>query len=788
MKIAIVGYNLFGVGGTSRSNINLIMELLDVKGVEITYYNIRKIPFRAVSKFVKSYPKIGTKIEYRHFVKLFEDDPKDVYILTRENLFILSKVIKELFPNSLTIGEVHAPLPQIQPEIDLSKESIDVYRVATERSKRNFSNRIGDYSGEIIPFPVSTRHLVYDKELSYHSPKIKNLYIYSRFDELQKDISYAIKLMDYLVNYKGDSEFKLYIQGTGPSEKLYNNLIDSYKLRENIFINQGIPSDAIYLSTARNETFGYSISEAFTSGRRVLLYEGDDHVLKDIYGNYLTFGWLTKHIESDAELIQIFVKKKFTTKDFQHDIAEAEKYSIINSYGEVFIDTLIHDKKVLKYQGNVQKQKVIDMVYAQDTSAKMSLLSMIYNFSINSFPGIKKLFMQDKIHTTLRRIYGSLYKVPKVDLPIQNNFAFIESFHGKSFAGDPKYLALELRKKNPEMQIFVSSVSDLVDDEVLAYNFHPVRLGSQDYIHKFRQCRFVITNGNTLDKCGKRNGQVFLQTWHGLPLKKMVADLENEEQRKIEASAFLPRMKRWDFLTTSSEFNTKLLKSAFMLNQNEKLQILEYGAPRNGYLIQNKGNIKEKERIHNKYFNRPYEGKKYLLYCPTWRRGSRKQITTLNLVEIIKNLPTEYEIIVKLHPLEGDLRGYYANLDSRIHCFFNEIVDIQELFLLSEVLITDYSSAMFDYAHLNRRIIILQEDVNEYNKQIGQYFTIEDLLGLKGEKYSELELCEKILEENEDTSYNNLIIKELMEQDSPNSARRIIDKIFEEIRDEKDYI
>ncbi len=111
---------------------------------------------------------------------------------------------------------------------------------------------------------------------------------------------------------------------------------------------------------------------------------------------------------------------------------------------------------------------------------------------------------------------------------------FIESFHGKSFAGDPKYLALSLQRKKTRILFFVSSINELVDQEIYSYGMIPVRLGSREYIQKFKTSKLIIINGNSLDKVGKSSKQIFLETWHGFPLKKkMVADLMDEEQKDI---------------------------------------------------------------------------------------------------------------------------------------------------------------------------------------------------------------------------------------------------------------
>ncbi|MGJ5703224.1 CDP-glycerol glycerophosphotransferase family protein, partial [Staphylococcus equorum] len=94
-------------------------------------------------------------------------------------------------------------------------------------------------------------------------------------------------------------------------------------------------------------------------------------------------------------------------------------------------------------------------------------------------------------------------------------------------------------------------------------------------------------NGNSWDKVYKHNDQVFIQTWHGFPLKKMVNDLSDDIEKTTQLMQFKPRMMKWDYLITSSNTNTMLLKSAFPLEENPNLNILQQGAPRNEYLIEN---------------------------------------------------------------------------------------------------------------------------------------------------------------------------------------------------------
>ncbi|MGX7162267.1 CDP-glycerol glycerophosphotransferase family protein [Enterococcus massiliensis] len=775
MSIGIIGYDLFGTGGTSRSNINLINEFLEI-GETVTYFNL--LPF-SKKKIKKIEEEILDRksINFSTVDKFRESDSCDTYIITRESLFLFSKVIKLSFPDSKVIGEVHAPLDLIEPEVDLCPDSIDVYRVATESIKEEFCKRIkGD---NVVVFPVSARHIKKFNMTYQNNENRKNFLIYSRFDERQKDIAYAIKLMEYYVNKLKKKNYFLYINGNGSGEILYRKLIELYSLQSYVFINQEKPNAYIYLSTARYETFGYSIMEAFSEGKQIILYHGDDQSLSDIYQGFKSICWINKNIFSDSQEIDRFLSCSFSEsqKKYAADVEHARETLTLRDYGRQYILTVINSKYKKEYTSSVSQELIYNKLMENNNLKKERLILNVY-LRMKELPFIGKVVSSNYIKNSIKKAL-SLFKKKKLSTDrllegkLWNNFIFVESFHGKSFSGDPKYLALALKKENPEMIIYVSSINELVDMEILDNGCIPLRLGGNQYIEKFRKSKLVILNGNSLDKVGKVKGQIFLQTWHGFPLKKMVFDLENQEQQKIESQAFLPRMLKWDYLLSSSSRNTELFYSAFMLEKNDYLQIIEKGAPRNSYLINNKNNKNEKIRIIQKYFNQPFGGeKKYILYCPTWRKNKRKKVSALDLKKVVQGLPSDYEIIVKLHPLESKLFDTYRNIDSRVHCFPNELTDIQELFLISDVLITDYSSAMFDYAHLKKKTIVLQEDKTDYQKLIGWYFDLAAETGLTGRNLTEKELADEIMQPSK-TEYNTIIEKKYLNRDSSETIKEI---------------
>jgi len=783
IKIGIVGYDLFGTGGTTRSNTNLINEFL-ADNKEIIYFNL--LPFSSLK--VKKIKKLfinPDKIQFYQLKDFSESQEADTYIITRESLFVFAKIIKKKLPQVKVIGEVHTPLSLIDPETDFAPDAIDTYRVATEKIKQELKDKFKD--NNIVVFPVSIRHLankVQNKDVSLKNINSEvNFLVYSRFDESQKDIAYSIKLMDYLVHRAGKNHYKLYINGTGTGEILYKNLIGLYQLSENVFLNHKVPEYGIYLSTARYETLGYSIIEAFIDGRPIVLYKGDDNSLKDIYRDFKSFCWLEKNIIKDAQEIIHFVNENYSEKLhlFKHDIPLVEDLSPLEDYGKKYEATILSAPLINKQRFEGKTDNLYQMIYDQNNLSKDTFALKIY-LRLKEMRVIGPIVSSVKTKEMLKRLMRKTEATPTSDILLKGNlrddFVFVESFHGKSFAGDPKYLAIALKKNFPEYTFYVSSVNELVDMEIYSYGMIPVRLGGKQYVTKFRKSKLVILNGNSLDKAGKVEGQIFLETWHGVPLKKMVADLVDFRQRETEVSAFIPRMKKWNYLITSSPRNLKLFESAFQLEKNTQLKILKSGAPRNAFLIKNKDNTALKNKLLGKYFNYNFElGKKYILYCPTWRKQKRDAISQLDFIKVLNQLPNEYELIVKLHPLESELINYYNNLDPRIHCFFNEISDIQELYLIADILITDYSSAMFDFAHLDKKIIILQEDAVDYENSIGWYFDLEKLTGLMGKSYTEEELaCE--IKHNNEKLYNQKILQNLLSWDAIDTEKNIIKQLM----------
>ncbi|WP_046836391.1 CDP-glycerol glycerophosphotransferase family protein [Staphylococcus succinus] len=769
MRINILGFNIFAKGGTSRSNINLIKAFLE-NGHEVKYFNKQDFEPSEITKLIIHERFESAKFKVYTMEDYDEMSNGDILIITREDLFKCSRIVKQKNEGIKIVGEIHGPLEYISEDIDLSLDTIDSIRVSTKSIKGKFEIKYEFNS--VFNNYVNAQHIKINENPSNTK---RNLLIKSRFEDEIKDISYVIKLMNYIKKNTDRQDIQLYIKGYGPSETLYKNLVKYYNLESNVHINGKEPVNYVYVSTSPYETLGYSILETLAAGNQSLVYRGDDNVLEEIYSKYNGIKFLEKNLIADSKKVLEVFDNKYTRNERQEDVGNLTEDFVNDNYAEEYL------KRLYEVLSNDNKSHSPIYKLKRDNTAKLHKLNRRKNMyeKLKSKEFFNKLLNSNIVFTKMRKLYD--YRKNKLEMKIlddidpEENKVFIESFHGSNFSGDPKYIALKIKEQFKDKKVFVSSSNSLVDIEIRNHGFIPVRFGSEKYKKTFRACKYVFMNGNSWDKVSKDSRQVFIQTWHGFPLKKMVNDLSNVQEKEAQLKQFIPRMKKWDYLITSSDINTMLLQSAFQLQKNNKLNIIESGAPKNEYLLNN-NSVEEWNRIQNKYLFEHDPNAKYILYCPTWRKGQRDSLTKINLIKLLQNLPEEYKIIVKLHPNESRLRGRYNNLDSRIHCFYNEFVDIQELYILSEAMITDYSSTIFDYAHLNKPIFLLQEDTNDYQQEVGFYFDLEEIGNFPEAAKDEVKLANQLTRIKR-INYNS-VTKTLMNKDSIGATNKILDTVF----------
>jgi CDP-glycerol glycerophosphotransferase (TagB/SpsB family) len=260
-------------------------------------------------------------------------------------------------------------------------------------------------------------------------------------------------------------------------------------------------------------------------------------------------------------------------------------------------------------------------------------------------------------------------------------------------------------------------------------NTNVVIYGTDEYFKAYARSKYWIVNCRIPYRVVKKTGQVFVQCWHGTPLKKLGFDIEMDDNPKVSRSslryAYSIDARRIDYFISPSPYASKCFISGFGLN---KEQVLELGYPRNDALLQNPPDldlIKKLKRSLNIVADATV-----ILYAPTWRDNSfcneRQSHILHNPLEDEGFLSKFSDDVVFLY------RGhYFTDLQNESSRFIDvtNYNNINDLLLISDLLITDYSSVFFDYSLLNKPILFFMYDRNEYESKIrGMYLDLDDAL------------------------------------------------------------
>ena len=315
------------------------------------------------------------------------------------------------------------------------------------------------------------------------------------------------------------------------------------------------------------------------------------------------------------------------------------------------------------------------------------------------------------------------YAIVKRVVPIDKNMILFESGIGKQYADSPRYIYEEIvNRKLPYKKIWVYNKSIPIKDA----NTKQIKRLSPQYFYYLAKSGFWVNNQNFPTYIKKRKGITYLQTWHGTPLKKMLFDIDNIHGRSDD---YLERVhgatRQWDYLVSPSPYATQAFTSAFKYSGD----VLEVGYPRNDLFYQN-----HRQELANQVKKRLVipEDKKVILYAPTFRdnetNGKNKFVfdIKMDLHKMKEHLGHEYIVLLRMHVVINNKLSIPDELNSFVYNV-SKYPEIQELSLISDILITDYSSVMFDFANTKRPILFFTYDLDEYKNNIrGFYMDFEE--------------------------------------------------------------
>lgn len=401
----------------------------------------------------------------------------------------------------------------------------------------------------------------------------------------------------------------------------------------------------------------------------------------------------------------------------------------------------------------------------------------------------KSIVARKVIRSTFDLYRKIKYKIATVGIKIDEKTIMFCVFNGKSYTCSPKAIYEYMIKSEEYKEYkFIWAFKSVEKYNFLEKNRNTkvVKMNSKEYKKYLAKAKYWIFNYKIPDYLYPKKEQVFVQCWHGTPLKRLGCDLEHfdnvlntmegmKKRYKIEASKF-------SYFISPSKFASEKFISAWNLKEIGKENIIiEEGYPRNDFLYnyteQDVDKIKKELGIEK-------ETRKTILYAPTYRSDQHETGVGYTYKEEVdfsrlqEEIGDKYIILFRPHYFIANsfdfekYNGFVYNV--------SEIDDINELYIISDMLITDYSSVFFDYANLKRPMIFYMYDLEHYKDESnGFYIDLKELPGniVKTQEDLEKEILaldknfvydEKYKKFNE--KYNYL--------DDGNASMRVVEKII----------
>ena len=329
---------------------------------------------------------------------------------------------------------------------------------------------------------------------------------------------------------------------------------------------------------------------------------------------------------------------------------------------------------------------------------------------------------------------GISYKILRYFVKPTENCFLYEGVSGRQYAGNEKYIYLELKKRYPSAKhVWVFQDKDAVQRnlEYLKGDILVIR-NSFKYLYYLSKAKALFTGTSLPYYYKKQKDSFFIQTWHGTPVKLLGFDIKHLNAKSLNLNStenvMYSQSKLWDYFVAPNEFTAEKFSSAYLY----KGEILRAGYPRNDIFFWADEKKAEIVRSVREKLGIP-AGKKIALYAPTFRDGTkfgtRNTSVTFPLdFDVLKsNLSEEWVLIVRAHLLSGGKFDSSRYEPFVITAMVDEYDDPQELCLAADVLITDYSSIAFDYANTKKPILLFTPDIEEYaNSRRGFYFDPRD--------------------------------------------------------------
>ena len=347
----------------------------------------------------------------------------------------------------------------------------------------------------------------------------------------------------------------------------------------------------------------------------------------------------------------------------------------------------------------------------------------------------------------IRLLYKMLYRFVSVD---DKQVIFI-SFHGRGYSDNPRAI-YEAMIQDPRWQgyRFIWFIKHHKKKGLQIPGAEIKEYFSFSYFYHLSKAKFWVVNCKLPLYICKKPEQVYLQTWHGTPLKRLAHDIDVAEDTTFYRSAvsyeqmchsYDVDVARYNYMISPNAFCTEVFPHAFGIDPQ---RLVETGYPRNDFIV----NATQEQILSIKKRLQLPMDKKIILYAPTWRDNSYvsagytfelkadfrlwKKILGEDFIVLFK----PHYLIINKYQDDPSLKGFLYSISAT--------AEINELYVISDILITDYSSVFFDYAILKRPMYFYMYDLENYASDLRGFY-LDITKDLPGEIYrSEEKLCQDI--------------------------------------------
>ena len=394
---------------------------------------------------------------------------------------------------------------------------------------------------------------------------------------------------------------------------------------------------------------------------------------------------------------------------------------------------------------------------------------------------------------TMFIIKRTRYNINGLNKKTDPKIVLFSCFNGKSYTCSPKaiyeYMLSDDKYKDYQFIWFFKS------EEVKKYDFlnknrntKVVSKKSKDYERYLHIAKYWFFNFKIADYIKPKKDQVFTQCWHGTPLKRLGFDLTHYDNQLNTVKEMKKRYKveteKFSYFISPSAYASGVFRSAWNLKEFGKNDIIiEKGYPRNDFLFKYTEN--DVSEIKKRILGEDIKNKKIILYAPTYRANQHESGVgyvykeEVDFEKMREKLGDEFIILFRPHYFVASV----FNFDKYKGFVYNasDVDDINDLYVISDMLITDYSSVFFDYANLKRPMIFYMYDLDYYRDESnGFYFDVEENLPGKIVKTDD-DLIDEIIRISKEFKYDKKyeeFNKKFNYLDDGEASKRVVETVI----------